>query len=229
MLGGAEGVIKFQAEHRPAALSEAAAERFRVIAAWRRVLWDLRLIGADPQRYEGAGFGNLSARLPPFPGERGSRRFVITGSQTGRELQFTPSALSVVEAYDYKTNRVRSTGPIQPSSESMTHGAIYDLEPRVRCVFHAHAPGIWHNATALRVPTTRPDVAYGTREMAWEVGRLFRESNLATVRIMAMGGHEDGIITFGHSAEEAGEVLVQFLARAYGCQPSFRVRNGMSP
>ena len=34
--------------------------------------------------------------------------------------------------------------------------------------------------------------------------------------ILAMGGHEDGILVLGRSAEEAGGVLLRWLARAYG-------------
>ena len=30
-----------------------------------------------------------------------------------------------------------------------------------------------------------------------------------------MGGHEDGIVAFGRTAEEAGEVMLRTLARAY--------------
>ena len=40
--------------------------------------------------------------------------------------------------------------------------------------------------------------------MAQEMARLYRETTLESVRVLAMAGHEDGIITFGHTAEEAG-------------------------
>jgi hypothetical protein len=51
--------------------------------------------------------------------------------------------------------------------------------------------------------------------MALEVGRLYRESVLPERGILAMGGHEDGILVLGRSAEEAGGVLLRWLARAY--------------
>ncbi len=54
-------------------------------------------------------------------------------------------------------------------------------------------------------------------EMAAEVGRLYREGIFAERRILAMGGHEDGIVVFGRSPEEAGSVLMRWLARA--CEP----------
>ena len=58
------------------------------------------------------------------------------------------------------------------------------------------------------------DVANGTPRMAVEVQRLFRESTLSGTGILAMGGHEDGVLAFGGSAGEAGETLVRHLARA---------------
>jgi hypothetical protein len=50
--------------------------------------------------------------------------------------------------------------------------------------------------------------------MALEVQRLYRESALPSLGILVMGGHEDGVVTFGASAEEAGGILVRQLARA---------------
>jgi hypothetical protein len=74
---------------------------------------------------------------------------------------------------------------------------------------------IWRRAEALGIPTTDPSVAYGTPNMAYEVLRLYRSSPLAELRILSMGGHEDGIIVFGHTVEEAGQTLLVYLARAY--------------
>ncbi len=96
----------------------------------------------------------------------------------------------------------------------MTHAAIYDLSPHIRYVFHAHAPQIWQQARRLGLPTTRADVPYGTQAMALEVRRLYQSTGLAERGILAMAGHEDGIIAFGHRAEEAGRALVATLARA---------------
>jgi len=93
-------------------------------------------------------------------------------------------------------------------------GAIYDIAPAARVVLHAHAPEIWRQARALGLPITRVEVPNGTPEMALEVQRLYRESTLSGTRILAMGGHEDGVLAFGATAAEAGEILVRCLARA---------------
>ncbi len=43
--------------------------------------------------------------------------------------------------------------------------------------------------------------------------RLWRESAVSERQILAMAGHDDGIIAFGASVEDAGRVLMGFLAR----------------
>ena len=50
--------------------------------------------------------------------------------------------------------------------------------------------------------------------MALEVQRLYRESTLSSIGILAMGGHLDGVLAFGRTGAQAGETLVRHLARA---------------
>lgn len=209
-----EGVIKFSSHHRHVPV---CATRYgslaSVLSSWRTILHALRIIGQDPSRYGGAGFGNLSARIGAPTQPRGQRSFIITGSQTGTLSQLTLDQYVIVENYAAKTNRVTSHGRIAPSSESLTHGAIYDLGTHIRFVFHGHAPLLWRAAHRLKIPTTSSNIAYGTPEMAHEVARLFQSTPLSECRIFAMGGHEDGIVSFGKTAEEAGTVLVTYLSR----------------
>lgn len=211
-----EGVVKFQAEHTAGPLDPRrhGALVTRLIA-WREVLARLGIVGQDPRRYGGAGYGNVSGRIGPFPGAPGARPFVVTGTQTGGNRCMGLEDFCVVTRYDIARNRVTSHGPVHPSSESMTHGAIYDLGPHVRFVMHAHAPVVWRRAARLRLPTTDPSVPYGTPEMAAEVRRLARETSLLERRVLAMGGHEDGVVVFGRTAEEAGTTLLTVVARAY--------------
>jgi ribulose-5-phosphate 4-epimerase/fuculose-1-phosphate aldolase len=145
---------------------------------------------------------------------RGQRRFLVTGTRTGGRRDVTLADFSLVERYDIARNRVTSRGLVRPSSESLTHGAIYDIAPAARAVLHGHAPEIWRSARALGIPVTRADAQNGTPGMALEVQRLYRESSLSSTGILAMGGHEDGMIAFGRTAEEAGATLVRHLARA---------------
>lgn len=212
----AEGVIKFKMQHRALALP---ARRFGALAAeltaWRGILAQLGLVGQQEGRYDGAGFGNLSARVGPFPGSPGARPFLITGTQTGAVRCMGLAHYCLVERYWLDQNQVQSQGSVAPSSESLTHGALYDLSPRVRFVFHAHCPTLWRSARALGLPATDESIPYGTVAMARAVRSLHRSSTLPERRLFAMMGHEDGVVSFGHTAQEAGEVLVRELARAY--------------
>lgn len=214
-----EGVIKFRFEHRTVPLvPRRYGEVGCKLVAWREILAKTGLVGQEPGRYGGFAYGNVSARVGPPSAGRGRRSFLITGTQTSGKAWISLGDFCVVESYDCAGHRLISHGPVQPSSESMTHGALYDLGSHIRTVFHAHSPTIWRRAALLNLPTTDPRVPYGTQEMAREVGRLYRETALAEVQILAMGGHEDGIVVFGRRAEEAGQVLLAYLARAYEAQ-----------
>jgi hypothetical protein len=52
--------------------------------------------------------------------------------------------------------------------------------------------------------------------MAIETARLFNETNVVEKGIFAMAGHEDGIVTFGESAETAAGVMEKYLKLAGG-------------
>ncbi len=121
----------------------------------------------------------------------------------------------MIETYDPQTNRVTAKGPVKPSSESLTHGMIYDLDTGIHAILHVHSPHVWQQASALNIPVTDAAVAYGTPEMALEAGRLFRETDVLHKGIFSMGGHEDGIVSFGTTPGEAGSILLQALARSY--------------
>lgn len=214
-----DGVIKFSATHDEGPLPESRyAELAAALIAWRAIFAHLGAIGQEAARYGGVGFGNVSGRVGPFPGSPGARPFLITGTQTGGRDCLSLDDFCVVLRWNSRRNTVESRGAILPSSESMTHGALYDLGPHIRFVFHGHCPILWRAARALRLPTSDPTVAYGTPAMAAEVARLYRETALAEGRVLSMGGHEDGIIAFGRTPEEAGSAFTEALARAYSAR-----------
>ncbi len=214
-----EGVIKFRAAHQVRPLEERRyGELVCKLIAWREILGLTGLVGQAPGRYEGYGFGNISARVGPPGAARGRRAFLITGTQTAGERCVGLDHFALIENYDYHRNRVESHGCVEPSSETMTHAALYDVSPAIRCVLHAHSPVVWRRARELRIPTTDANIPYGTPEMALAVQRLHDSTGLPEIRILAMGGHEDGIVVFGRTPEEAGEVLLKWLSRAYEAQ-----------
>ena len=167
--------------------------------ACRRKLLKLRLIGLDSN---GVGFGNLSVR------DGASRNFYITGSATGGLPKLSLTDCVRVVDYDFEKNWLRYEGNAIPSSESLTHAAIYESHPSTSAVIHCHDSVLW--ATLLdRAPTTSKCVGYGTCEMAHEIIRLFKETDVRSRKIFVMAGHEAGIVTFGENLEAAFAVLIR--------------------
>ena len=211
-----EGVIKFDARHETEELNvRQFGPVVRDLIAWRAILVQTGLVGQDPKRYGGAGYGNVSGRVGAPSSPRGARPFLVSGTQTGGLSCVSLDDFALVERYRIASNQVDSRGLTPPSSEAMTHGAIYDLGSTIRFVFHGHCPAIWRFADSLNIPMTHPQIPYGTPAMAEEVGRLYRETPLASIQVLAMGGHEDGSIAFGRSGQEAGTHLMRVLADAY--------------
>lgn len=206
-----EGVVKFRLDYTPG--PSLPMSTLKDLTAWRRILYMAELIGEDPLRYGGYGYGNVSMRLTSTdPSARSG--FIISGTQTGALTDLTENEYAHVTACRLAENRVEATGPIKPSSESLTHATIYDLDDSVCYILHVHSPDIWRYAEWLDIPVTRKNVLYGTPEMAHEVRRLFCDTAVRERMILSMGGHEDGVVAFGHTAEEAGTVMMACLARA---------------
>jgi len=219
-----EGVIKFDLRFTPAAPLPFVS--LRELTAWRKILCQLELIGQDAKRYGGLGFGNVSQRLAPSgdfasnPAPLQGRGaclltpFAITGTQTGHVRDLTEQHYATVTDADVSANRIVAHGPVAPSSESLTHAVLYQMDASVRYIYHVHSPLLWREAGHLGIPVTRADVAYGTPAMAEEVRRLSKEVAAWQQGIFAMGGHEDGVISFGETAEKTGIILLRYLARA---------------
>lgn len=202
-----EGVVKFRFEMTAA--SAVAAPCLPGLGAWRSVLRRLGLLGRDPERYGGYGFGNVSHRIVAgVPG------FYVSASQTGHLERLGPGDWVEVLECDPERNYLRARGLASPSAEAMTHAAVYAQDPRIGCVLHGHSPEIFAAAGRLGLPRTAADVPYGTPAMAREVARLFRDSPVSRQGLFVMGGHEDGVVAFGRGAAEAGRRLVAVLARA---------------
>jgi ribulose-5-phosphate 4-epimerase/fuculose-1-phosphate aldolase len=204
-----EGVIKYRLQ-----FTEAAPVEMKPLAAlnrWRTILWQQALIGQDPARYDGYDFGNVSQRIGDFDAPHGKRCFIISGTQTGHIPELDSHHYTRVMSYDAARNAVVAAGPVKPSSESLTHGMLYDLDNDLRVVLHVHSPDIWRAANRLGIPATDRAAAYGTPAMAAEVQRLFNETDVRERKIFSMGGHEDGVVAFGSTAEEAGDTLLRAL------------------
>jgi L-ribulose-5-phosphate 4-epimerase len=155
-------------------------------------------IGAYPN---GIGFGNISIRLV-------GNIFLITGTETGKLQTLTKEHYTKVIAYNVEKNAITCMGPVQASSESLSHAAIYAINPSANAVIHIHDKPLWEKLMKTELATA-PGIEYGTPEMAKDIIRLFKQTDLASRKLIVMAGHEEGIIVFGHTLEEAGEVLLK--------------------
>lgn len=208
-----EGVIKYDLTYVPGAAFP--PDTLRELNAWRKIFHQTGLIGMDPARYGGVGFGNVSQRVPPFDSAPKRRAFVISGTQTGHLPDLSEQHYAIVTECDPECNRIVSSGPIRPSAEALTHGTIYGVNANARFVMHAHSPHIWRAAKILGLPRTHDKAAYGTPEMAAEVRRVLESVIRSDAGIVVMGGHEDGVVSFGETSEKAGLLMLKFLALAY--------------
>jgi len=187
--------IKFSCERVAAEIT--SFEGLAELNAHRRKLRQLGLIGVDPN---GIGFGNLSVR------DGATDNFYITGSATGGRRELTMADCAKVVACDFERNCVRYEGSALPSSESLSHAAIYKSDVTAGAVIHCHDSKLWA-AVLNEAPTTSKAADYGTAEMANEIVQLFTRTDVP--KIIAMAGHEAGILTFGKDLEEAFAILMR--------------------
>ena len=179
-------------------------EALQALMAGRERLYVAGLIGHDTAQK--VGFGNISQRHPFLPDQ-----FVISGTQTGHLSPLGLDHFSLVTRTDIDRNQLWCEGPVQASSESLTHAAVYTLLPAYQAVAHVHSRALWERYYDTW-PLTHPEVPYGSPEMAAEVARLFQESDLPTRRCLVMGGHQDGLLSFGETVDEAVDRLLSLQA-----------------
>lgn len=184
-----EGIIKYHChwEKKPPLPREACA----ALLAGRRQLAARRYIGVDDQ---GIGYGNISQR------RQSSSRFLITGSQTGALSELTPAHLSLVTDLDIANNELHCQGPIQASSEAMSHGIVYQMKPACGCVIHIHDRRLWDKFIGV-LPTTSAGASYGSVPLALALKALVEELS-KPFQMIVMGGHEPGLLIYGPSIDE---------------------------
>jgi L-ribulose-5-phosphate 4-epimerase len=125
----------------------------------------------------------------------GTDNFIITGSATGSYPVITTDHISLVTSFDIQKNYIECCGNVKASSESLTHAAIYMSPFNINAVVHTHHKALWHEFKG-KFPTTAKNAAYGTPEMAAEIVKIIMKPGRKE-SVIIMGGHEDGIITFG--------------------------------
>lgn len=190
-----EGVIKFKLTLKLAPAPEQA--QYIALEKWRALFYKLGLVGEYP--IDKIGYGNLSSRTQ-------KKSFIITGSQTGHLAHLQAHHYTKVMECDMKKGSVMAEGLIPPSSESLTHFGIYEANPAIQSVFHVHHRELWDLLKQGNFDFINDDVHYGTQEMANAAAELLTNKSSG---IFVMKGHEDGIISYAPTAEEAGKNLLE--------------------
>jgi len=170
------------------------------INRWRSILHKHQMIGVYPN---GIGYGNISIRL-------NHKEFLISGTSTGHLETLTNQHYSKVISYNFSENTLACIGPVKASAESLTHAAVYEMDPGINAIIHVHNKQIW-DELIHKAPTTSIDVEYGTPQMALEIKSLFKTTDVLDKKLLVMGGHEEGIITFGKDLEDAGALILNCL------------------
>ncbi len=214
-----DGVIKYQKSKLGS--SPLIEEEFADLEQWRKKLFQWKLIGEYP--VEMVGFGNMSQKKDyKKTFNSNNPQFVITGTQTGKWEHLNGMHYTRVVNFDLQKNLVVVDGPIDASSEALTHGAIYLSHPSIQTVFHIHHKDIWKELLLKNSPKTGAQTPYGTFEMAMEVKTLVHHlfethsPNHKFAFTIVMEGHEDGVIIFGSDPDTVGLetlALTQFIKR----------------
>jgi methylthioribose-1-phosphate isomerase len=191
-----DGYVKFNQERIKA--NHIRPEHIEKINKFRQKFYDLKLIG---MYNNGVGYGNISQRT-----EAG---FIISGTKTGGKKILDENDYTEVVEIDLDKNSLKCKGAVDASSESMTHGSFYEASKDINAVIHIHNKEFWQYLLNQKAPTTSEKAKYGTPEMAYEILRLFKETDVAEKKIVVMAGHEEGVIAFGKNLDEAADILLE--------------------
>ncbi len=231
-----EGVIKYACDFEQRALP--AAIPLAELNSWRSLMLTLGMIGQAENRYGGLGFGNISQRASDLMKNAAADAFIISGTQTGHLQNLQQQDVALVTNAKPQLNHLSAQGLTPPSSEALTHAVIYQQHPQCSAVVHVHCPIIWHKANELELPCTAASIPYGTPAMAAAIADLLQESLLqegllrkdqlqkipvhtlvhpfinnsvlSKNGIIVMLGHEDGVISYAPTLEEASLLLVRY-------------------
>ncbi|WP_114418709.1 class II aldolase/adducin family protein [Marinospirillum perlucidum] len=200
-----EGVIQYHYELLTPS-QEPPAHLLEALNHWRRQMIKQGWLGQEPGRYQGLGFGNISHR---WPAHGQPAAFLISASQTGKLGQLPAEAWPRVLQALTENNQVVAEGWQPPSSESLSHAVIYQAAEEVEAVIHIHSPALWQAAPALGCPCTDAALSYGTPALARAIAREITQPQ----GLVALLGHQDGLLSWGRNLEEAAESLYALQSR----------------
>jgi hypothetical protein len=190
-----EGNIKYSASHtmRPAA----EVPLWKDLNDMRTRLHDLGLVGVHE---DGIAYGNVSIRLT-------GNEFLISGTSTGAVRELDPGGYCAVLSVDIANNHIVSAGPLHASSESMTHGSIYQSCPGANCVIHIHNRRIFDGMIGDHCLSTPRDAEYGTPEIARAIADCVKRAGIPECSIV-LAGHDEGVMSYAPSIKGAFNVVL---------------------
>lgn len=196
-----DGIIKYDRSNF-SQCSPLDESEYLLLEEWRRQLYQMELIGEYAQA--NVGYGNMSGILDynSFHSSL-NPQFIITGTQTGKYSTLNGSHYTRVLDYSINTLKIHMMGVIEASSEALTHAAIYEANSNIKAVFHIHSKEIWEKMIADKSDFTDQSIPYGTLEMARATQECIKGKDFG---VFCMHGHEDGIVIYGRSLNEAGEL-----------------------
>ena len=188
-----DGVVKYSLEFEQ---TEALAiNECNEIEEIRQRLYALGLIGAYDN---GIGYGNISLRY------KNSKEFLITATQTGELKELNQKHYSLVTNVNFDTFKTYAKGCSKPSSESITHAAIYELNKDINAVIHVHNEKLWDFMLENRNNyLCTNDTPYGTPEMVEDINNMYKDKDALLNNAFVMKGHFEGVVTFGKDLKEA--------------------------
>jgi FMN phosphatase YigB (HAD superfamily) len=194
---GGDGYIKFNSVLKKC--KPLKTEDIRELNKVRDYFFKKKLIG---MYQNGIGFGNVSCR-------HGKDKFIISGSATGGFRRLSVNHYSLILDWNFRKNQVICSGKIDPSSETMSHIAVYNSSPSINTIVHIHDNKLWKKLKN-KVPTTNLKATYGTPEMAFSIKNVLKKKSNREQGVLVMGGHQDGLILFGKYHEELVEKIDEF-------------------
>jgi hypothetical protein len=202
-----EGIVKFNFSHKQKeSITKKEIEPLNNI---RKQLREWSLLGvypADHPKNPKTGYGNISKRV-----SNNKRRFIITGTQTSDKKKLTVEDYCRIISYSIKKGTVDSEGLSMPSSETLTHAAVYDAQSDINFVCHVHNKIIWKNYKELELKTIPKEATFGSLKLAKEIRKFYQEHDGTEVVIML--GHEEGILLGSKKKEDILDELQVLLMK----------------
>jgi L-ribulose-5-phosphate 4-epimerase len=185
----AEHVIKYNLKQRNKGFVFRGQD-YRRLNKLRDLFYAKRLIGQNDALYDGLCYGNISIRY------RNTDKFIISCSQSGHIRKLNRMHYTLVDKINIRKNHIVACGLHSPSSESLSHGAIYQGNKNIKYVVHIHSANIWQNYKKLNLFGVDSSASYGSTYMACACKDYVKKYDSLNYGAFVLLGHQDGIMLY---------------------------------